>query len=294
MSATTELDRQPLAGGMSIAPGYEVIDHLRRGNDLDVYDVWSIERGTRCVVKSLRPDRAEKRRTRTALLREGEVLARLTHPHIVRAYETIEAPIVAVVLETLGGQTLGHMIDAGERADTEEVAHLGLQLGSAIRYLHSDGLLHLDLKPSNVIAEAGRAKLIDLSVARPPGDAPAGVGTWSYLAPEQARGGALAAPADVWGIGTVLFEVATGEPTFDPTEGTDSDKSSTWTADERYPQLELRAPRADDVAAVDTALANLIARCLEPEPHERPAIGDLLAELELLARLPGVERRFSS
>ena len=93
------------------------------------------------------------------------------------------------------------LIEDGPPPDAADVAHLGLQLGSALAYLHRERRLHLDLKPSNVIAEAGRAKLIDLSLARPPGPAADGIGTWLYMSPEQARGGVLGPAADVWGLG---------------------------------------------------------------------------------------------
>ena len=146
----------PVAAGNEIAPGYAVIEHLRRGNDLDVYDAWSEERSTRCIVKAIRPDRLDK--PRHSLAAEGELLLELSHPHIVRAYETIAEPLPLVVMETLTGATLGHMIAEGPPASTANVAHLGLQLGSAIRYLHNHGVLHLDLKPSNVIARRGSCR----------------------------------------------------------------------------------------------------------------------------------------
>jgi serine/threonine protein kinase len=111
------------------------------------------------------------------------------------------------------GETLSHMVAVRDvRLSAAEVAHPGLHLASAVRYLHGHGWLHLDLKPSNVIAECGRAKLIDLGVACPPGPAHRGVGTFRYMAPEQARSGDLGAPADIWRLGAVLFEAATGEP----------------------------------------------------------------------------------
>jgi serine/threonine protein kinase len=156
------------------APGYRTIELLRRGRDLDVYDVWSEERACRCVIKAVRPDRLHRDGAGSRLLDEGRLLCRLTHPHIVRGYEVCEEPFPMVVLETLAGETLGHMIDRGAALSVPELAQLGLHLCSAIRYLHGHGVLHLDLKPSNVIAECGRAKLIDLSVARPPGSRRAG------------------------------------------------------------------------------------------------------------------------
>jgi serine/threonine protein kinase len=277
--------RDPLAPGSEIAPGYEVVAHLRRGNDLDVYDVRSEDRHARCVVKTLRPDRAADDGLRRALLREGALLARLTHPHIVRAYETLAVPVPAVVLETLTGETLGHLIETTASITTSELAVLGIQLGSALHYLHANGFLHLDLKPSNVIAEGPRAKLIDLSLARAPGRARSGIGTWHYLSPEQARGGELTAAADVWGLGATLFEAATGEAPFDDDPDAWIEAGSTTGADEseRYPQLERRARRVRELARVDPRLAAAIDGCLEPNPSERPRLDRLLAELERLA-----------
>ena len=292
----------PLAPGEAVAPGYEVIEHLRRGRNLDVYDVWSTERATRSVVKALRSDRLGREGPAGRLLQEGRLLRDLTHPHIVRAYEVIEEPVPLVVMETLAGETLGHMIEAREvELSTAELAQLGLHLASAIRYLHAHGWLHLDLKPSNVIAECGRAKLIDLSVARPPGPAHGGIGTFYYMAPEQVRGGELGPAADVWGIGTVLFEAATGEPAFDHPNADELDYGESdepWASDEPYesddlptgerfdesdyPQLTVTARRIDELRALPAELTDLVAACLEPEPERRPPVGELMRALEPL------------
>jgi serine/threonine protein kinase len=269
------------------APGYRTIELLRRGRDLDVYDVWSEERACRCVIKSVRPDRLDRDGARRRLLDEGRLLQRLTHPHIVRAYEVGEEPVPMVVMETLSGETVGHMIDREAALSATELAQLGLHLCSAIRYLHGHGILHLDLKPSNVIAECGRAKLIDLSVARPPGPAHAGIGTHYYLSPEQARGGVLGPAADVWGIGVVLFEAATGEPAFeDPDapderdEDLDYDESGSESLDEAdYPQLAVPARRIDELRPVPRELADLVAACLDPSPELRPSVDELMRRL---------------
>jgi eukaryotic-like serine/threonine-protein kinase len=269
------------------APGYRTIELLRRGRDLDVYDVWSEERACRVVIKAVRPDRLGDEGPAGRLLAEGRLLSRLTHPHIVRAYEVIEQPVPMVVMETLAGETLGHMIEVrGVELSGAELAQLGLHLCSAIRYLHGHGVLHLDLKPSNVIAECGRAKLIDLSVARPPGPAHAGIGTHYYLSPEQARGGDLGPPADVWGIGVVLFEAATGEPAFDDPDAPDdddSDESVSETIDESdYPQLAAPARRIEELRPLPRELADLVAACLAPEPERRPSVDDVMRVLEPL------------
>jgi eukaryotic-like serine/threonine-protein kinase len=272
------------------APGYRTIELLRRGRDLEVYDVWSEERACRCVIKALRPDRLDRDGARRRLVEEGRLLRDLTHPHIVRAYEVAEEPVPMVVMETLTGETVGHMIDREAELSVPELAQLGLHLCSAIRYLHGHGIIHLDLKPSNVIAECGKAKLIDLSVARPPGPAHAGIGTHYYLSPEQARGGDLGPPADVWGVGVVLFEAATGEPAFDDPdadgdddEDLDYDESVSESLDEGdYPQLTATPPRIDELRPLPEELADLVAACLDPAPARRPSVDGLMRRLERL------------
>jgi len=176
--------------------GYALIERLGRGHAYETWDAWSEDRGCRVVLRLPRPGH------RRALVREGRLLMRLSHPHVVRAYEVRRG---AVVLETLGGATLAALVDDGP-LDRVDAVQLGLQLGSAVRYLHRHGVLHLDLKPDNLIAEAGRLKLIDFSIAQRPGRIDAGRGTRGYMAPEQERGGRVGPAADVWGIGRVLEE----------------------------------------------------------------------------------------
>lgn len=257
----------PLAEGDELAPGYVVLDHLRRGRALDAYDAWSEERDCRCVIKTLRPDCDDPGAARR-LLAEGRLLRRLSHPHIVRAYETRLQPRTMVVLETLMGETLGHTIaERRRRLAAVELAYLGLQLCSAVGYLHRHGVLHLDVKPSNIIAQCGQAKLLDLSVARRPGRAPPGVGTAQYMSPEQARGGVLTAAADVWGIGVVLYEAATG----------------------RRPAADKHPPGADVLDTpcepirrarrVPLTLAGAIDAAVQIDPSTRPSVDGLVAAL---------------
>jgi serine/threonine protein kinase len=271
----------PFPPGLEVAPGYRILGHLARGNRLDVYDGWSEDRVARVVLKMLRPDREREARPRRELLREGRLLAGLSHPHIVRAYETIDGERPILVLETLSGQTLDRLLEEGGPLSPVEAAHLGLQLGSAIRYLHRRRILHLDLKPSNVVAESGRAKLIDLSVAGPPGGISAGTGTWAYMAPEQARGGSVGRGADVWGLGAVLFEAVTGEPMYADDEV------------EEYPQLVRPIPRVEGRRDGLGATASLIDDTLQPDAAARPSVDEVLARLEGIAGLSGSERLFS-
>jgi serine/threonine protein kinase len=269
---------RPLGAGARLVDGIEVIGHLARSDVLDVYDAWCARRGCRVAVKVLRPDRRGDRRARAALLREGRLLARLSHPHLVRAYEVHAAPRPAVVLETLRGATLAALTER-RRLSAREAAHLGLQVGSALHHLHGNGLLHLDVKPSNVIADGGAARLIDLSIARRPGRVRPGLGTWCYLAPEQARGEVVGPAADVWGLALLLHEGVTGEPAFG------DDDAAEYPCLER-PPAPLRHVRPRRMAAV-------LEAALRPEAAARPALPELLAVLDEVAGAPAGAGRWS-
>lgn len=275
----------PMVPGTKPAPGYEILAHLTRTGWLDVYDAWSEDRACRCVVKVVRPDRRGEEGLGERLLREGRWLREFSHPHLVRGYETVESPQPLVVLETLTGETLSHLVHRlRRRPAAADVALLGVQLCSAVHYLNGRGLLHLDLKPSNVVVDRGHAKVLDLSVARPPGPAPAGVGTFCYLAPEQARGGPLTAAADVWGIGVTLYEVASGGLPFDHRAREVEPEDGSEGTEDRYPQLEEAAAPIAFRRRLPPALAAAVDACLRADPARRPTVDELAAALEATLR----------
>jgi serine/threonine protein kinase len=278
-------------------PGYEILAVLTRTGWLDVYDAWSAERDCRCVIKTVRPDRRGERRLGERLLREGRWLRDFTHPHLVRGYDVFASPEPLVVLETLTGETLSHLLHRlRRRPSAADVALLGVQLCSAVHYLHGRGLLHLDLKPSNVVVDRGHAKVLDLSVARPPGPAPAGVGTCCYLAPEQARGGTLTAAADVWGIGITLFDVACGELPFDcgattattdeSCAGDECGATGTGGSGGWCPQPARSAPPIASRRRLPPPLAAAVDSCLRADPSARPGVAGLAAALEAMLPVP--------
>jgi serine/threonine protein kinase len=264
----------PLQSSEAIAPSYEVITHLHRSNNFDVYDAWSEERACRCIAKVPCPDRVDDPTVSQRLFREGRLLERLTHPHIVRAYETITDPRPTLILETLTGETLQHMIETRQRRlPLRGIVHLGLHLCSAVHYLHRHGILHLDLKPSNIVSEHGLAKLLDLSIARSPGRGEKGMGTLEYMSPEQASGGYLCAAADVWGIGAVLFEASTDEVPFDAYDDED-----------RYEQLERLAESVRSYRRVPATFNDLVDSCLDPDPALRPTVDEVARSLTIVAQ----------
>jgi eukaryotic-like serine/threonine-protein kinase len=183
--------------------GYRLLEQISSGHAYDVWDAWSEERSCRVVIRM-----ARERRHRRDLRREGRLLQRLTHPNIVRAYETHRT---YVVLETLSGSTLAALLEDGP-LDRDDAIEMGRQLCSAVDYLHYQGWLHLDLKPDNLIVDHGRLKVIDLSIAQRPGWIEPGTGTRRWMAPEQQHGGRVSAATDVWAIGAVLREAGLEYP----------------------------------------------------------------------------------
>lgn len=167
---------------------YRLLERLSSGHACDTWDAWSEERRCRVIVRT------------GDVRREGRLLQRLTHPNIVRVYEVHRDWIV---LETLGGATLAAL----PSLEHDDAVEMGRQLCSAIAYLHGKGWLHLDLKPDNLIADGGRLKVIDFSVAQRPGRIEPGTGTRRWMAPEQHAGGRVSEKTDVWGIAAVLRSV---------------------------------------------------------------------------------------
>lgn len=285
------LEHPPLAAGSILAPGYEIVEHLHQSNNFDVYYVFSEGRACRCIAKAPRQDLLEVAKVRRGLLREGRLLGKLTHPHIVRLYETLKEPHPTLILETLTGETLSYIIDTSHRRlPLSSVVNLGLQLCSAIHYLHGHGILHLDLKPSNIVSERGLAKILDLSIARPPGRSRRGAGTKQYMAPEQVRGERVGPATDVWGIGATLYEAATDVTPFNAEyetgSGSDQEDGSDTGTDlelDAYEQVLRRAEPFRVHRRVPAPFANAVDACLEPDPARRPTLEDLTRSLEALA-----------
>jgi serine/threonine protein kinase len=274
----------PLPAGYAIAPGYEVLEHLNRGAALDVYEVFSTERMCSCVAKVVRPDRLGVPRVVRRLINEGEALRSLAHPHVVRLLDMRAGPEPLVILETLTGPPLDYLIyQRARRPSATDIAQLGVHLCSAVHYLHGRGYLHLDIRPDNVIVECGVAKLVDLSLARPPGRSSPGIGTRDYLAPEQATGGELSAATDVWGLGATLYEAAAGIPPFAPV---DEAEAAIFDGD-GYLQLRRGAfPLARWRRRLPAQFTAVVEQTLVTDPRARPTVLELLRVLDELANPP--------
>jgi serine/threonine-protein kinase len=266
------------AEGDEIAPGRSAVRLLGGGHRYEAYLAWDDALRVLVAVKVVRPELVDDVGVLAGLAGEARALDRLDHPSIVRSFDAVlggERP--HLVLELLDGPRLSALVRTSVIA-IEQVLSLGLQLSAATHYLAHREIVHLDIKPANVIM-AGPPRLIDLSVALPfaeLGTITAPVGTDAYMAPEQAdpdRFAEIGPPADVWGIGVTLYGALAKRKAFESTP------------EERFPQLRRRPePLPDDVPAV---FRELLLSTLEVRPADRPTAAELGDGLEpLVAALP--------
>jgi RNA polymerase sigma factor (sigma-70 family) len=222
--------------------------------------------------RALEPGRAELPhpeevgggRAEAALERERGVAARLAHPALRRLLDArLDHHPPYLVFEYVEGPTLDTVLSEEGRLHPADVAQVGLHLAAALRYLHVSGVVHLDVKPGNAVLRDGRVVLIDLGIARfrgqgpDPGRSLAGSPPW--MAPEQIRNAPAAPAMDLFALGAVLYELATGEPAFEPRDRGPSER--------RHPQLHGRpAPVRTVVGSLPARLGRVIGALLEPDP----------------------------
>jgi len=257
---------------------------LGGGSSYEAYLVFDEELYTAVVVKVIRPDQVEDRGALRGIRREAEMLGRLNHPVIVRAFDaTLDGPRPHLVLEHLEGPRLSRLLRKHGPLSPEQLLPLTLELCSALHYLSRKGVVHLDVKPSNIIMGAP-PRLIDLSIARDleaAGRLEHVVGTDSYLAPEQADPTTEppGTPADVFGLGATLYESCAGYTPWSSRDLIGEDGART------YPQLH--KPPRDLPRQVPPVIAELVLACLARRPEDRPTASEVAESVEpLIARLP--------
>ena len=267
-----------LAEGDEIAAGRTVLRGLGGGRRYEVFLIWDERRLAVLVAKVLRPGIAGDAAALRELAAEGAVLSRLAHPVVVRGFDVVtEGRFPHLLIEHLEGPTLRDLILRDGPLALEQLLPLGLHVASALHYLAGEGMVHLDVKPDNVVMGAP-PRLIDLSVARTLAAAArlrVPVGTDGFMAPEQCDPGRgpIGSPADVFGLAATLYYALAGVRPF-PRDG-----------DERFPQLSRDA--APLPRRVPAALYELLSAGLARDPGARPTAFEMAAGLEpLVAGLP--------
>src|SRR6267142_2803509 len=225
----------PLSAGSRIGP-YEVVAALGAGGMGEVYLARDTRLERRVAIKVLPADRVASPEARQRFEREAKIVSQLSHPHIcalfdIGRHDSDRGPIDYLVMEYLEGETLADRLEKGP-LPLEQTLRFGIEIADALHKAHRQGVVHRDLKPGNVMLTRSGIKLLDFGLAK--GGSPltgsgsltaaptraeltqegAILGTLQYMAPEQLEGRETDARTDIFALGAVLYEMATGRKAF--------------------------------------------------------------------------------
>ena len=202
---------------------YEVLEVLGRGGFGTVLRAFDDRLHRVVAIKVLSPQLAASGPARQRFYREAKAGAAIRDEHVVGIHAVSDPtePVPYLVMEYIGGQTLQQKIDRTGPLSVPEILRIGSQIAKGLAAAHATGLIHRDVKPSNILLENGveRVKITDFGLARTADDASIShsglvAGTPMYMAPEQAHGGKIDHRADLFSLGSVLYAMCTGHPPF--------------------------------------------------------------------------------
>ena len=213
---------------------YRILEKLGAGGMGEVYLAEDTQLGRKIALKLLAEELTQNRDRLNRFDQEAYAASALNHPNILTIYEMgDEAGRHFIATEFVDGETLRHRL-GGPPMDLSEVLHVGIQIAGALEEAHVAGIIHRDIKPENVmIRRSGHVKVLDFGLAKlvekaagedtdteavtralVQTDAGMVLGTSQYMSPEQARGKPIDSRTDIWSLGVVLYEMATGRPPF--------------------------------------------------------------------------------
>jgi len=301
-----------LNAGTKLGP-YEIVSPLGAGGMGEVYRAKDTRLGREVAIKVLPQHLSSNPEVRARFEREAKTVSAPNHPYICVLYDVgREGETDFLVMELIEGETLAQRIAKGP-LPIHDVLKYGAQIADALDRAHRAGVVHRDLKPGNVMLTRSGAKLMDFGLARGTGLAGARsgsdfsamtqsptvaqpltaegsiVGTFQYMAPEQLESGAIDGRTDIWSLGCVLYEMATGKRAFEG--ATQASLISSIMRDEPRAMGEL-APLSPP------SLERTVKQCLAKDPMDRwQTAGDVRRELEWIANsstqhtAPSVTRR---
>src|SRR5713226_2853740 len=265
---------------------YRILEKVAAGGMGVVYRARDEQLDRDVAVKVLPPGTLRDDTARRHFRKEALALAKLNHPNIETVYEFgTQDGMDFLVMEYVPGKTLADRLTGGTLPEKEVVA-LGMQIAAALEEAHERGIVHRDLKPANIaLTEKGRAKILDFGLAkllRPVEegstetltDSHAAAGTLPYMPPEQLRGEPVDARTDIYTIGAVVYEMATGRRAF-------QEEQTSRLIDAILHQPPV-APRALN-SRISTELETIILKCLDKDPDRRyQSATELLVDLRRL------------
>jgi len=273
---------------------YRILERIGAGGMGEVYRARDEQLGRDVAVKVLPPSLVPDEFVRKRLRKEAQALSKLNHPNIETLFELDSKDGAEfLVVEYVPGVTLSDRLAQGPLLE-REIARLGVQLANGLAAAHSQGVVHCDLKPSNLrITPDGRLKILDFGIAKSlrvtresskydvttesttGGQAMAG--TLPYMAPEQLRSEPADARSDLYSAGAVLYEMATGQRAF-------RDEVAPRLTDAILHQAAV-PPRAVN-ARISPELERIILKCLQKEPEDRyQSAAELEVDLRQLATI---------
>ena len=223
LEARRDLENALQAGGLGrftdqTLGSYKLGAIIARGGMGEVYEATNVKDGSRAAVKMLLPEVLARADFVRRFLREVRIAASLDSPHVVTVLEVGDesAPLPYLAMERLEGDDLAHILRQKERLTMTEAVDAARQVGRGLRVANGGGIVHRDLKPQNLfLTKTGTWKILDFGISKL-GDQVstltegAAVGTPQYMAPEQARNADVGPPADMYGLGAVVYRALTG------------------------------------------------------------------------------------
>src|SRR5947209_3451265 len=277
---------------------YTILEKIGAGGMGHVYRARDMRLERDVAVKVLPPGSLPDPAARKRFRQEALALSKLNHPNIATVHDfDTQSDVDFIVMELITGQTLGQIIGSVGLPE-KQIANFGVQLSEGLFAAHEQGILHRDLKPSNVLVTAdGRAKICDFGLAKllePLGDSDStdshlhsAAGTLTYMAPEQLLGEKLDARTDVYALGELLYEMATGVRPF-------KDTQTTRLTDAILHQPAI-SPRTLN-PKISSGLEFIVAKCLEKDRANRyQSAAEVAVDLRRLASsstfVPTVSKR---
>ena len=256
---------------------YEIREEIGRGGMATVYKAYQPSLGRYVAIKVLPPYHADADIFIARFIREARAVARLEHPHILPIYDFgREGELSYIVTKYVEGGTLKDQL--GHPFDLQRAASIIAQVASALDYAHDQGIIHRDVKPSNILLDHGEwALLTDFGLAKMIGASAritgsgVGIGTPAYMSPEQGQGLEVDRRSDVYSLGVILYEMLTGHTPYEA--------DSPLSVMVQHITQPLPSPRAVN-PNIPAAVERVILKALVKDPAYRYArAGDLAAAL---------------
>lgn len=247
---------------------YDVLAHLGRGAFGIVLKAFDEKLHRIVAIKVLSPQLASTSPARRRFLREARSAAAIRHDNVVAIHAVEEHPIPYLVMEYIPGKTLQQALDDQGPLAIDEVLRLSQQIAAGLAAAHSQGLIHRDIKPGNILLEDGiqwKVKLTDFGLARAADDASVSqsgtiAGTPMYMSPEQAHSRAIDQRSDLFSLGSVMYQMVSGRPPFRA--------ASTLAVLKRVTE-DVPRPIREIVPEVPEWLCSIISRLQEKRPEDR-------------------------